>query len=125
MIKRLTISITLFCLTVLALPAPAGAFNFFSACNSDTASTAACHDNTGNNPISGKGGLILSIANIVAYIAGGAAVILLVVSALRYITAGGNPEKAAVARSTAINALIGIAVIVLAKTLIDFVISKL
>jgi Type IV secretion system pilin len=124
MIKRLALVLTL--LVALMTATPAYAYDFFgSACNGDTGNTATCKDNTGSNPLVGDNGLILKIANIIAFIAGAAAVIIILISALRFITAGGDANKAAEARSTLLGAVIGIAVIVLAKVLIDFVLSKL
>jgi len=126
MIKRLTYILSLIVLCVFANPTTALAFDFFGhACNGDTSSSAACGDNSGTNPLTGDPGLIIKIADIIAYIAGAAAVIILLISGLRYITSGSDPEKAKTARKTATGALIGLAVIALAKVLIDFVLSKL
>lgn len=126
MIKRLALLILSLTSLLVIVSTPAyAAFDFFSACNSDTANTAACRDNTGNNPLSGPGGLLVNIADIIAYIAGAAAIILLVISGIRFITSSGDPEKIRSARSTATGALIGVAVIVLAHTLIVFVLDRI
>lgn len=127
MIKRLSCTIALLILCLFASPMPAHAFDFFGGgtCNGDTAGSAACTDNKHTDPLTGNGGLILNIANIIAYIAGAAAVIILLISGLRFITSSGDPEKVRSARVTATGALIGLAVIVLAKVLIDFVLNKL
>jgi len=49
------------------------------------------------------------------------AVVMIFWSGFKYITSQGNPEAAAGARKTAINALIGLAIVILATTLVSFV----
>jgi len=110
----------------MLLATPVYAFDFFgSACNADTTNTATCRDNTGGNPLSGTGGLIVKIADIIAFIAGGAAIILIVISGIRFMTSSGDAEKVRNARSTLIGALIGLAVIVLARALIVYILNQL
>jgi hypothetical protein len=126
MIRQLCLIGCLISMMLFTLSAPAYAFDFFGpACNADTANTAVCKDNTGNDPLAGSGGLIIKIADIIAFIAGGAAVIILVVSGIRFMTSGGDTEKVRSARSTLIGALIGLAVIVLARALIVFVLNHI
>ena len=94
-------------------------------CEGDAAKSAVCQDNTDKNPLTGDGGVLIGIANIIALIAGAAAVIVLIVSSIRYITSGGDQQKVSSAKSTLINALIGIAVIVLGRTLIVYVLNRI
>jgi len=62
---------------------------------------------------------VLQIAkNIVAAVGFGIAVILLIVAGIRYMTAGGDSEKAGSARTGIINALIGIVIVIAAVFLI-------
>jgi hypothetical protein len=104
---------------------------FNGVCGSGTGgagtNSAVCKGDTGtssNNPLLGSGGLLVKIAYIIAAIAGIAAVIVIIVSGMRFITSGGDPAKAQAARGALIGALIGIVVIVLATTIISFVLSK-
>ncbi len=128
---------------MLAGPARVQAKDLFAnprhgVCHSgaDTSSSAVCTDdkntNSNQDPFSGKYGLLAHIADIVAYVAGGAAIILILVGALRYVTAGGDISTGARddndvrdAKRTIANALIGLVVIVLAHTIIVFVLQKL
>jgi uncharacterized membrane protein len=130
---RLLTAIVMACLLLL-MPVSAMAFSpFGDVCsNSGNTSSAVCsstakNDAHGNplNPLTGASGTLGAITTIVAFIAGAAAIIIIVVSALRFITAGGDANKVTAARSTLTGAIIGLAVIVLAKVLIDFVLSKL
>lgn len=141
MVKRLLLSISLLSVLLLpALPVPsASAFDpFGGVCGqSGTGKSAVCTDTNNKctpnsatddsncNPISGSNGLLIKITHIVAFIAGAAAVLLIIVGGLRFITSGGNSEKVSSARSTVINSLIGLVVIVLAASLITYVVEKL
>jgi hypothetical protein len=134
MTKSIKVLLAILTAGILMAPATVAAFGPFSdvCSNGDANSSAVCNstsktDSKGNpvNPLVGPDGLLLHIANIIAYIAGAAAIILIIVSGLRFITAGGDSNKAASARATIVNALIGLVVIVLGTVLIDFVLSKL
>jgi len=57
--------------------------------------------------------------NLVFYLAGAAAIIYLIWAGIKYITAGGDTKKAGEARQAIINAVIGIAVVIGAYTLIN------
>ncbi|CAN5137065.1 hypothetical protein BH11PAT4_BH11PAT4_1910 [soil metagenome] len=57
--------------------------------------------------------------NLIFFLAGAAAIIYLIWAGIKYITAGGDTKKAGEARTAIINAVIGIAVIVGAYTLIN------
>jgi|GEM_PF-1327923 len=57
--------------------------------------------------------------NLIFFLAGAAAIIYLIWAGIKYITAGGDTKKAGEARQAIINAVIGIAVVVGAYTLIN------
>ena len=109
-------------------PAGAGAYNSFNGvdCSDSTnAKSAVCSSRTSGNPIAGADGLLADITKIVSFVAGVAAVILIVIGSIRYIVSGGDSANVKKAKDTVFYALVGIAVIVLARTLILFVLSKL
>lgn len=60
-----------------------------------------------------------TIINLVFFLAAAAAIIYLIWAGVKYITAGGDTKKAGEARTAIINAVIGIAVIIGAYTLIN------
>jgi hypothetical protein len=62
----------------------------------------------------------LAVIDSIARISGLVAVAFVLSGAFRYITSSGNPEATARARSTIINALIGVAVVVVAIGFITF-----
>ena len=62
---------------------------------------------------------VQSAVNIVFFLAAAASIAYLIWGGVKYITAGGDPKKAGEARQAIINAVIGVAVIVGAYTLIN------
>ena len=100
---------------------------FAGACNGDTTEAAVCNDKTSQNPISDTDhkGVLSKITDILAIIAGAFAIIMIIISGYRFITSGGDSTKATEARKNLTSALIGVAIIVLARTIIAFVIGKL
>lgn len=93
--------------------------------DANQAPSAVCTTSQNPDPIYGNGGIFENITTIVSIIAGGAAIIILLVGSIRFITSGGDANKVSGAKSTIVGALIGIAVIVLARTLINYVVTKL
>jgi Type IV secretion system pilin len=62
--------------------------------------------------------------SLLSYVAGIAAVFMIVLSGFRYITSGGDSAKVGAAKNALIYALVGVAVVVLARVLVSFVINK-
>ncbi|HVW23011.1 MAG TPA: hypothetical protein VHB51_00805 [Candidatus Saccharimonadales bacterium] len=65
-----------------------------------------------------------TVVNILSLITGIISVIMVIVAGLKYITAAGDSNKAATAKTTLIYALIGIAITVAAQFLVHFVINS-
>ncbi len=104
---------------------------FDQACNSGEASSSSvCQDretsqDPGDNTIYGPDGIITKIANIIAIIAGIAATIIIVIAGIQFMVSTGDPGKVSSARNAILYAVIGLVVIVLARTLVVFVVGKL
>lgn len=94
-------------------------------CSGDAVSSAVCQDRTDKNPLTGSDGLLIKIANIISWVAGAAAIIVILVSAIRYITSGGDAGKVSSAKGALINATIGLIVIILSRTLIVFILNRI
>jgi hypothetical protein len=142
MIRRLTLATALLILCLSAAPRPVAAYDFFKGVNCGTNSSAtACKtqsnaptDPSGNpiDPLTGPNGTLAHITNIVAFAAGAAAVIIIIVSALKLVTSGSNVSTGSRtdtdvedARRSLAGAVIGLVVIVLARTLIMYVVDRL
>lgn len=85
------------------------------------------------DPVSGPGGLINKVANIIALIAGVVAVVVIIISGIMYATAGGapggqragdSPNNAKKARQALIGALIGLVVVALAWSITRFIVDR-
>ena len=93
------------------------------------AKTEICQSINDGGDCSGTGGgldianVIKSVINILSYIIGIAAVIMILVSGLRYITSGGDSSKVAGSKSALIYAIVGLVVAALAQVIVKFALS--
>jgi hypothetical protein len=77
---------------------------------------------TGTNcSTAGVTNLISTIVNILSIIVGVLAIIMVIFSGFKYITSGGDANRASSARSTLVYALVGLAIAALAQFLVHFV----
>ena len=67
---------------------------------------------------------VRSLVNILLLAAGMVAVIYLIIGGYQYVTASGNAEQAAAARTTILNALIGLLVIFASFAIVNFVVTR-
>lgn len=83
-------------------------------------------DDNPANPIFGSSNSILAkVVNILSFIIGVAAVIMLIVGGISYMLAGGDPGKINGAKNTIIYALIGVVVAVVARGIVALVVNRL
>jgi hypothetical protein len=128
MTKRLIMAFVLFtlCFCGALQPVYSATDTILPLCSGSTAgSSAVCSSDPTTNPLTGNNGVILKAANIVAFLGGVAAVILIIIGGFRYITSNGDAGSVSSAKSTIINSLIGLVIIALARSILGFVISKL
>jgi hypothetical protein len=91
----------------------------------EAAESATCAARTSDNPLTGTNGTLYKISLIVSVVAGVVAVIVILLSGYRYITSGGDSQKAATAKNTLVGALVGLAVISLAQLIISTVVRSI
>ncbi|HET9174241.1 MAG TPA: pilin [Candidatus Saccharimonadales bacterium] len=116
--------------TMVAVPAmaqaPAGANNITSnLCTG--AGTAANGPNDGgcsNNTTFSLSSIASSAVNILSWVVGVVAVIMIVVGGFRYITSGGSSDKIGSAKNTLIYAIIGLVIVVLAQFIVHYVVTS-
>lgn len=65
-----------------------------------------------------------SIVQILSFVVGAVAIIMIIVSGFRYITSGGDSAKVGTAKSALIYALVGIAVAALAQVLVHYIANQ-
>lgn len=112
-------------LLVVLVPQVASAVDFFGGvCEGAGSGSAACSGD-GDDNISGTDGVVLKAAELISIIAGIAAVIVIMIAGFMFITAGGDSGKISTAKKTIVYAVIGLVVIVLARTIIIFVIGNI
>lgn len=71
------------------------------------------------------GGIFRTIVNVLLYIIGAIAVIMLIIGGIRYVTSGGDSSAVTGAKNTILYAIIGIVVAVLAYAIVNFVLGAL
>jgi len=93
--------------------------------NKAAQNSSACDKSVdGKDPITGPNGILHKITVFVAMIAGIAAVIMMLVGAIQYVTSNGDAQQAADARGTIISGLVGLAVVAASGGILIFVINK-
>lgn len=131
MIKRLLITLASLFLIPLAVTAPAFAQsqqilnNLDEQCAKALDSVVCKERNTANNPVSGTSGAVLRITRFIAIVAGVAAVIMIIISGLRFIMSHGDPQTVNGAKNTILYAVIGLVVIIVAQGIITLVVRSL
>jgi hypothetical protein len=100
----------------------------FQPCNGPAADTDVCKDasaqggnNGNNNPIVD---IISAAIRVISYLIGAAAIIGILVSGIRMMTAGGDSQAVASARSGLVYSLVGVLIAVLAQVLVAYVLDK-
>ena len=81
--------------------------------------SAVCRTKPTTNPLTGPNGLLIKVGKVIGVIGGIAAVIVLMLSGLRYILSDGDAAQAASAKRGIIFSLIGLIVIVAAASIIS------
>lgn len=82
-------------------------------------------DNKGCNAAGGDADSLIKLAlNLLSMAAGVIAVIMLIVSGLKYITADGDATQISGAKKSLIYAIVGLVVVALAQFIVQFVLSR-
>jgi len=93
---------------------------------STTNSSAVCEEaNNTDNPLVGNDGILTTVANLLSLAAGVIAVIIIVVAGIQMTLSGGDSQKVTNSRNAIIYAAVGIAVIVVARSIVLFVINRI
>lgn len=73
----------------------------------------------------GDAGVFRQVTNIILYIVGIIAVIMLIIGGIKYVVSGGDSKKVTDAKNTILYAIIGLAVCFFAFAIVNFVINSL
>lgn len=87
---------------------------------------ADCAQATSGQPTNlfGSGGIFTKITDVLLFIIGAVAVIMLIIGGIRYVVSGGDSSAVTGAKNTILYAVIGIVVALLAYALVHFVITS-
>ncbi len=78
----------------------------------------------GSAHLFGAGSVFQKVANILIFLVGAIAVIMLIVGGLRYVLSGGSKDAVEGAKNTILYAIIGIVVAILAYAAVQFVVNN-
>lgn len=73
----------------------------------------------------GDTGIFRQVTNVILYIVGIIAVIMLIIGGIKYVVSGGDAKKVTDAKNTVLYAIIGLVVCFLAFAIVNFVIASL
>ena len=103
--------------------------NIIPTCSSSPAiaNTSVCQDVQQQSSSSGNLiiGIIKDVIDVLSVLVGSAAVIIIIVSGIRFVLSGGDSNAVASAKSGLIAAVIGIVVVALAQTIVIFVLNNI
>lgn len=86
---------------------------------------AECVRPSSDTPLFGAGGIFVTVTNLLIFIIGAIAVIMLIIGGIRYTVSQGDQNAITGAKNTILYAIIGIVVAVLAFGAVQFVTSQL
>lgn len=94
------------------------AVNVFEACsgNADTAVCKAQNDNAAS--------MVQTVINILLYVLGIIAVIMIIIGGIRFTTSDGDPAGVKSARNTIIYAVVGLVVAIMAYAIVNLVLGR-
>jgi hypothetical protein len=112
---------------VLAPSATAGAINVFdpsatnSACSNANASSAVCQSSKKDNVKD----IVAKVINILLYILGAVAVIMIIIGGFMYAVSGGDATAVTKAKNTILYSVVGLVIAILAYAIVQFVIGAI
>lgn len=81
-----------------------------------------------NDPLAdptASGGMVTKVTNIISYVAGFIGVFWIIIQAIKMVTSHGDPTKIKDSRNGIIYAVVGLAVVLIARTVINFALNRL
>lgn len=127
--RAFTAAFLLAALLLVPVPALAQFDPFKQVCNTPqnegAGSATACQANGAENPLTGPNGVISRVTAILSIVLGIVSVIFIIYAGIKYITANGDSSAISSAKSTIIYALVGLVTALLARPLINMVLSRI
>jgi hypothetical protein len=122
--KKIILTAFVFAITLVLgqqlLPASASAATDPNVCQGIMATGATSCTNDGGKIT----GIVRTVINLLSIIVGVAAVIMIIVGGLKYVTSQGESSATASAKNTILYAIIGLVIAAIAQFLVHYVLSK-
>lgn len=77
------------------------------------------------NSVEGIFQLAGNIMKLLFWLAGVAAVIIIIIAGIQYITSAGSPEQTARAKKTITNAVVGLILVIFAYAIVSFIVEQI
>jgi Type IV secretion system pilin len=124
-LKLLLIALSVFGLGSILSAQTVSAAQVFQVCDSASAGTSSvCTDVKNQGSTDPVITILKDVINVVSIALGAAAVIMIMIGGLRFITGGSDPHTVSSARNMIIYALVGIVVAFLAQGIVLFVLDR-
>lgn len=85
----------------------------------------AAHGEGQPTTLFGDSGVIGTVTNVLLFLAGALAVIMIIFGGLRYVTSGGNASSVTAAKNTIMYALVGLIIAFLAFALVNWILGAI
>lgn len=121
--QRIIAGLALSLALIIGMPMTVSADVLDAACE-QAPQAPACQDRTPNNPLFGSDSIVENVANILAFVVGAAAVMVMIINGIKLIASQGEPQELTKSRNAIIHAAIGVIVVVLARSIIFFVLKR-
>ena len=72
----------------------------------------------------GNAGVFSTVSNVLLFIVGAVAVIMIIIGGIRYVISGGDSSQVSAAKNTILYALVGVIVAILAYAAVNFVVAS-
>jgi hypothetical protein len=122
-IKIIVTVIVTICVSGFVVSSSAAAFDpIYNPCQQPGASTSsACSsDQASGSSIPVVGDVI----DVISLAAGIAAIIMIIIASIEFITSGGEPQKVASARNSILGAFVGLVIVVISQAIVHFIIYR-
>lgn len=73
----------------------------------------------------GQGGIVTDITNVLLFLAGALAVVMIIVGGIRYVVSGGKAASVTAAKNTILYAIVGLIIAFLAFAVVNFLLGAL
>lgn len=124
MIKKISLFISSLIFSFFMFQPLALAIDPYEQICADNPDNSVCNTPRDRNLIKGNDSIIDKVANFIAMLGGVIAIVVIMISGLKFITSSGDSKKAEEARNTIIYAAVGLVVVALAQFIVKFVLAR-